>query len=213
MAKKRGSRGSSSRAHELEDALVSLDRSRGPLFLEKDQDVTSGKVRADGQRDPHCCRRPQNRMRISDLEAIDISRAFSEKPHLKGKAEQVLRKMGRSLMFIGDTTKAQPYDCPLLDGDSCLVHRAAKPIECLAIRPDETFSSEGKRSIERRDQLNQKLFGDRWEYKSIPLLLASYLMDSEGAAVGKSGSTLRKEMQKQKRKQESRRRDEPDPSR
>jgi hypothetical protein len=38
-------------------------------------------------------------------------------------------------------------------------------------------------------------------------------MDSEGAAVGKSGSTLRKEMQKQKRKQESRRRDEPDPSR
>lgn len=201
MAKKRGSRGSTHRVNELDEALVSLDRSRGPLFLEKQNDATPS-ARPDGQRDPECCRRPQNRMRISDLEAIDISRAFMEKPHLRGKVKKVLERMGQSLTFIGDTNKAQPYTCPLLDGDSCLVHRSAKPVECLAIRDDETVSTEGKRSIDRRDQLNTEIFGKRWAYKSIPLMLASYLLDPEGPATGKSGATMRKERQKLSRRED-----------
>ena len=86
-------------------------------------------------------------------------------------------------------------------------------IECLAIRDDETFSQEGRRSIERRDQLNQDLFANNWDYKSIPLMLAHYLMDAEGPAVGKSGSTLRKELQKKKRRDDSDRRNAGDQSR
>jgi len=213
MARKRGGRGSSSRTNSLDESLVSLDRSRGPLFLEKQEQSASSPGRPDGHRDPMCCRRPQNRMRITDLEAIDISRAFSEKPHLKGKLKKVLGRMGVSLTFIGDTNKAQPYTCPLLEDDTCLVHRSAKPIECLAIRDDETFSPEGRRSIERRDQLNQDLFANNWDYKSIPLMLANYLMDAEGPAVGKSGSTLRKELQKKKRRDDSDRRNAGDQSR
>ncbi|MDE0960858.1 MAG: hypothetical protein OSB09_08765 [Planctomycetota bacterium] len=212
MARKRGGRGSSSRTDMLDEALVSLDRSRGPLFLEKQEQNSNTPGRPDGHRDPNCCRRPQNRMRISDLEAIDISRAFSEKPHLKGKLNKVLAKMGQSLTFIGDTNKAQPYTCPLLDGETCLVHRSAKPIECLAIRDDESFSSEGKRSIVRRDQLNKDLFADKWDYKSIPLMLATYLLDAEGPALGKSGSTLRKEQQKKKRRESTGRLDTEDRS-
>ena len=163
--------------------------------------------RADGQRDPERCQRPHNKMRISDLEAIDIARAFSEKPHLRGKEDEVLRRVGRSLSFIGDTHKPQRFDCPLLEGGKCMVHRVAKPVECLAELPDGSFSSDGMRSLERRDQLNNELYGNRWEFKAIPLMLARYMMDREGPASGKSGSTLRKEQKRTERRRAPRSQD------
>jgi len=199
MPRKRGSRGSTSRSQLIEETLISLDRSRGPLFLEKD--ATAEGYRPDGQRDPVRCRRGENKMRISEVEAIDIARAFSEKPHLKGKEGEVLQRVGRSLSFIGDTSRPQRFDCPLLEDGKCMVHRIAKPIECLAELPDGSFSAEGRRSLERRDQLNEDLFAGRWDFKAIPLMLAHYMLDREGPANGKSGSTLRKE---QKRNQSRR---------
>lgn len=202
MPRKRGNRGSATRSHLIEAGLVSLDRSRGPLFKEKE--VEGQGFRPDGQRDPERCQRAQNKMRISELEAIDIARAFSEKPHLRGKEDDVLQRVGRSLSFIGDTHKPQRFDCPLLEDGKCMVHRVAKPIECLAELPDGRFSSDGMRSIERRDQLNDELFGDRWDFKAIPLMLARYMLDREGPANGKSGSTLRKEQKRAERNRSSR---------
>ncbi|MAW77756.1 MAG: hypothetical protein CMJ95_10300 [Planctomycetes bacterium] len=202
MPRKRGSRGSTARSQQIEAGLVSLDRSRGPLFREKEDEGKS--FRPDGQRDPVRCQRSENKMRISDLEAIDIARAFSEKPHLRGKGDEVLQRVGRSLSYIGDTHKPQRFDCPLLEEGKCMVHRIAKPIECLAELPDGGFSSDGHRSLERRDQLNNELYGNRWEFKAIPLMLARYMMDREGPASGKSGSTLRKEQNRVEQRRASR---------
>ena len=201
MPRKRGNRGSTSRSQLIEEALISLDRSRGPLFHEKE---TTAGSRPDGQRDPVRCHRPENKMRISELEAVDIARAFSEKPHLGGKEREVLERVAQSLSFIGDTDKPQRFDCPLLEDGKCMVHRIAKPIECLAELPDGSFSAEGRRSLERRDQLNQDLFASRWEFKAIPLMLAHYMMDREGPANGKSGSTLRKEQKRNQLRKTSR---------
>ena len=134
-----------------------------------------------------CWRRPQNRMRISDLEAIDISRAFSEKPHLKGKLKDVLGRMGVSLTFIGDTNKAQPYTCPLLDNDTCLVHRSAKPIECLASNEFKAIFPELLKREPRGEGLGWKTMY-RHRLSSGPnhcfthLLLAPCLLSSSDAA-------------------------------
>ena len=81
-----------------------------------------------------------------------------------------------------------------------MVHKVAKPIECLAYdRAEDKISHEGKRSIERRDQLNESLFGADWDYRVIPFMLIRYLLDEEGPAIGSCGSTLRKSLQRNDR--------------
>jgi len=179
----------------LEEALVSLDRSRGPLFLEKRE-----RPGASENRPPECCQRPMNKMRISELEAIDIARAFHEKPHLNGKTDAVLERLGQAIHFLRDNRRPQAFDCPLLEDGQCMVHKVAKPIECLAYdKTEDRISHEGKRSIERRDQLNESLFGEEWDYRVIPFMLIRYILDEEGPAIGSCGSTLRKNLQRNDR--------------
>ncbi|OUU22103.1 MAG: hypothetical protein CBC13_08010 [Planctomycetia bacterium TMED53] len=200
MAKKKRGKRQSKGDEALEEALISLDRSRGPLFLENRDDPKRNETRP-----AHCCERPVNKMRISELEAIDIARAFHEKPHLNGKADEVLERLGQAIHFLRDNRRPQAFDCPLLEDGQCMVHKVAKPIECLAYETvEDKISREGKRSIERRDQLNESLFGSEWDYRVIPFMLIRYLLDEEGAAIGSCGSTLRKSLQRNDRSAQER---------
>lgn len=187
--KKRGQR--RKRSETLESALISLDRSRGPLFREIDR-IAADK-RGPRSEEPHLhCTRKFNRMRITDLEAIDIARAFHEKPHLKGKLPEVYARIAQSIEHLRDTEDPQAYTCPLLDGKKCMVHRAAKPIACLAWNPGRDYSTDGWHSFHRRDKLNVELFGDEWQLKAIPLQLTRFLEEADRLVAGPSGSTLRK---------------------
>lgn len=189
MAKKR--RDPKQRAEELDAALLSLDRSRGPLFREIDQ-IAAGE-RGPRSEAPHkACTREFNRMRITDLEAIDIARAFREKPHLAGKLPEVYERLASALEGLRDTEDPQAFTCPLLDGKKCMVHFVAKPIACLAWNPGRDYSKEGWHSFQRRDKLNTALFGERWQLKAIPLQLTRFLEAADRLVAGSCGSTLRK---------------------
>ena len=195
MARKKRGQRSRNDGEALDEALVSLDRSRGPLFLENRENPKRSETRH-----PDCCKRPANKMRISELEAIDIARAFQEKPHLNGRTDAVLERLGQAIHFLRDNRRPQAFDCPLLEDGQCMVHKIAKPIECLASDQVEArISHEGKRSIERRDHLNESLFGEGWDYRVIPFMLIRYLLDEEGPATGSCGSTLRKGLQRNDR--------------
>ena len=195
MARKRSPRNAGKTADQLEEALVSLDRSRGPLFIEKRSTSEEAEHRPS-----ECCQRPHNKMRISELEAIDIARAFNEKPHLKGKTEEVLERLGQAIHFLRDNRRPQAFNCPLLEKGRCMVHRVAKPIECLSYdREDDKISHEARRSIERRDQLNESLFGEDWDYRVITFMLIRYLLDEDGPAMGSCGSSMRKEQHRNDR--------------
>jgi hypothetical protein len=189
MAKKRANR--KQRDEDLEAALISLDRSRGPLFRE--MELIAAGERGPRSESPHkACTREFNRMRITDLEAIDIARAFHEKPHLAGKLPEVFDRLGDALAGLKDTEDPQAFTCPLLDGKKCMVHHVAKPIACLAWNPGRDYSKEGWHSLQRREKLNSALFGDRWRLQAIPLQLARFLGEEDRLAAGPSGSTLRK---------------------
>ncbi len=180
------------RVASLEAALLSLDRSRGPLFREMDQ-IEGSRRNSKGQRPHLSCTKKFNRMRITDLEAIDIARAFREKPHLRGKLPEVYARLAKALHGLRDSEDPQAFDCPLLEGKKCMVHHVAKPIACLAWNPGRDYSNEGWHSFSRRDKLNTELFADRWALKAIPLQLSRYLEGEDRTVEGKCGSTLRKE--------------------
>jgi hypothetical protein len=175
----------------LESALISLDRSRGPLFEEMARLAES--KRGTRSANPHlACTRKFNRMRITDLEAVDIARAFAEKPHLRGKLSQVYERIAKELPHLRDDEEPQAFDCPLLEGTQCMVHHVAKPIACLAWNRGREYSGEGWHSFSRRDRLNRSLFGEEWQLKAIPLQLARFLEGQDRLAEGPCGSTLRK---------------------
>ena len=180
----------------IEAALISLDRSRGPLFQEMTR--IAEHRRRERKRKPRpeethlACTRQFNRMRITDLEAIDIARAFAEKPHLRGKLPQVYERIAKELPHLRDIEEPQAFDCPLLEGTQCMVHHVAKPIACLAWNAGREFSSEAWHSFSRRDRLNRDLFGTEWQLKSIPLQLTRFLEGEDRLVEGKCGSTLRK---------------------
>lgn len=179
------------RGESLENALLSLDRSRGPLFREMERIGRPPKGPASVAPHRHCTRK-FNRMRITDLEAIDIARAFREKPHLLGKLPEVYARLAKELPHLKDSEDPQAFDCPLLDGERCMVHTVAKPIACLAWNPGREYSSEGWHSFQRRDKLNRELFGDDWQLKAIPLQIARFLEEEDSLLNGPCGSTLRK---------------------
>ena len=198
---KRRKRRRQSSAEALEAALISLDRSRGPLFQEMEriaaEDRSLRKVRekkeSETAENPHlACTRKFNRMRITDLEAIDIARAFAEKPHLLGKLPQVYERLAKEIPYLRDNEEPQAFDCPLLEGKNCMVHRVAKPIACLAWNEGRDYTTEAWHSFSRRDKLNHELFGDEWDLKSIPLQLSRFLEGQDRTVQGACGSTLRK---------------------
>ncbi len=121
---------------------------------------------------PHrCCQRRLNQMRISPLEAEAIARAFREVPELRAKLPAVLRRLRAELRKLEESTRRQPFDCPLLEGTRCLVHDVAKPIGCTAWNPGREFSEIGWEAFAARDRLNDRACGPHWKLRVIPLWL------------------------------------------
>ena len=121
-------------AQREEAAIRELDRVRRPLMEELER-LTRKRDYYRGQPRHTCCTREHNRMRISPLEARAIARAFRSDPSLRKKLPSVLAKLARELRELTDGEERQGFDCPLLEGTRCLVHRAAKPIGCTAWHP------------------------------------------------------------------------------
>ena len=185
------------RSRALDESLHSLDRSRGPLF--KEMEEISREPAPAGNEPPHiCCTRAKNKMRITDLEAIDIARAIAEKPHLRGRRKQIVERIGQSIGYLKDSEDPQRYDCPLLEDGLCMVHKVAKPIACLAWNPGRDYSDDGWRSLERRDRLNEDLFRGQWSLKAIPLQLARFLLEETELLDGPCLSTIRRNAPRQK---------------
>lgn len=130
----------------------------------------SGRKR--NRREEHlCCRRPDNQMRISPLEARAIAEAFRKDPDLRAKLPAVLGRLEEEIPRLTDDGERQSFDCPLLEGRRCLVHRQAKPIGCLAWNPGREYSKNGWRAFRLRDELNDTIYGPKWHLRVIPLWL------------------------------------------
>lgn len=155
-------------------ALEELDGLRGPLFRElekllRKQDYLRGEP-------PHlCCRRDKNQMRISPLEARAIAVAFRKAPWLRSKLPAIIRRLEAELPHLSDDEERQGFDCPLLEGTRCLVHRVAKPIGCLSWHPGKEYSDAAMRAFEARDRLNDRVYGRGWKLRVIPLWLRRVL--------------------------------------
>ena len=157
-------------------ALGELDKVRAPLMTEvmrlgRDPDYQRGQP-------PHrCCRRPDNQMRISPLEARAIARAFREEPELRRKLPAVIERLAAELPRLENSEERQSFDCPLLEGTRCLVHDSAKPIGCAAWHPPRPgqkgypFTREGWKAFRERDLLNDRVCGPTWKLRVIPLWL------------------------------------------
>ncbi len=144
---------------------------RAPLLEESDR-VRRDAGRRHGREPEHlCCRRPSNQMRISPLEARAIAEAFQEDPALRRKLPDVLERLAAEVPLLKDDGERQSFDCPLLEGDRCLVHRLAKPIGCLAWNPGREYSRKGWRAFKVRDELNNAIYGKSWQLRVIPLWL------------------------------------------
>lgn len=172
--------GSKRRRRLLErEALEELRRIRQPLFRELEKLVAG----LDHNRDPAphlCCKRELNQMRISPLEARDIFEAFRRDPELRRRWPAVAARIREEAGKLRNTTERQNFDCPLLEGTRCLVHRVAKPIGCLAWNPGREFSRAAWDTFRRRDALNDALHGPDWRLQVIPIWLARLLRRDEG---------------------------------
>ncbi|MBN1442401.1 MAG: hypothetical protein JXA90_06805 [Planctomycetes bacterium] len=138
-----------------------------------------------------CCTRRFNQMRITPLEAAAIAEAFRKDAELMRRLPSVLRRLDRELAGLKEGEDRQSFDCPLLDGTRCLVHETAKPIGCSAWHP-ESFESEelrftrkGWKAFERRDRLNDRLYGKSWKLMVIPLWLHRVLRGGRGGGGGR----------------------------
>ena len=94
-----------------------------------------------------------------------------EDPALRAKLPDVLRRLAAEVPILKDDGERQSFDCPLLDGDRCLVHRLAKPIGCLAWNSDKEYSKKAWAAFEVRDELNDSIYGRKWQLRVIPLWL------------------------------------------
>ena len=157
----------------MEPRLRELEALRGPLF----QELGSAPGRATDTQGaagepPHvCCTRKRNQMRISPLEAQDIASALRRDPNLRAKLPQILSRVRQEARRLEDNSERQNFDCPLLEGTRCLVHRAAKPIGCLAWHDGRDFSPAGWKAFAARDELNDDVYGSDWKLRVIPLWL------------------------------------------
>jgi len=131
-----------------------------------------------------CCADPNfMNVNITRLEAVAIWRTLNSTPRLS--REQVSEVVARaraavdkySLSFNGDTFK-QTYSCPLFEpGIGCLVHWKAKPAPCIQYGcyenwqdlPDTVQFSRVERRVE---QLNERVYGDKQDYATIPVWLS-----------------------------------------
>lgn len=158
----------------IDQLLDRLHHARLPLFREH-RAVMKKLKESPGQPEPHrFCTREFNQMRISDLEAMSIARAFRREPHLIHRLAEVQARVEEELKHLKRSRKRQNFTCPLLDGERCLVHQAAKPIGCLSFNGSSP-SEAGWKALNTRNRLNDRLVDRSWELQAIPLMLAKYL--------------------------------------
>jgi len=164
-----------------ESALLrELDRIRASL-LEESERLARDRDYLRGRPAHLCCTRRYNQMRISPLEARAIAEAFGRDPRLRSRLGAVKKRMERELPRLRPGEGRQNFDCPLLEGTRCLVHDTAKPIGCAAWHPESfeseehRFTSRGWKAFERRDELNDRLYGKSWKLMVIPLWLQRVL--------------------------------------
>ncbi len=158
----------------LAGAIRALDRVRAPLFVELAEILKD--PRPASEEPAHLsCTRSRNQMRISPLEAEAIAEALGTRPELRKLLPAIRRRLRAELARLADSTARQRFRCPLLSGKLCLVHHAAKPIGCLAWNPGRDLSDAGWFAFERRDAMNDALWGEGWKLRVIPLWLARVL--------------------------------------
>lgn len=162
----------------IDQMLDRLNQARVPLF--KEHRAVMRELKSNpGNPEPHqFCTREFNQMRISDLEALSIARAFKREPHLIHRLPEVLARVEQEVRRLKTSQKRQNFNCPLLDGERCLVHQAAKPMGCLSFT-GSTPSEAGWRALNTRNRLNERLVDREWELRAIPLMLAKYLDSDE----------------------------------
>jgi hypothetical protein len=167
---------------DLAAAIQALASVRAPLHLELAELLKDPAHAAYGQEHPaHLqCERGMNQMRITPLEAEAIAEALRTRPELRRKLPGIRRKLRAELERLADSTARQNFTCPLLEGKLCLVHGTAKPIGCLAWNPGREYSDAGWFAFERRDALNDALYGPGWKLRAIPLWLARVLGEEAG---------------------------------
>lgn len=159
-------RGEAGRGSEFAE----LDSLRVPLFAEMARLRSEPSASSEPQH--LCCKRERNQMRISPLEAHAIARAFRRDPALRSKLPQVLERVRAEVAHLKRSGHRQNFECPLLDGTSCLVHERAKPMGCLAWNPGRDYSEAGWKAFRERDGLNDRTYGPNWTLRVIPLWLA-----------------------------------------
>lgn len=162
------------RGKPIDQLLDRLHHARLPLFRE--HRAVMKKLKASpGQPEPHrFCTREFNQMRISDLEALSIARAFRREPHLVHRLAEVQARVEEEIKHLKRSRKRQNFTCPLLDGERCLVHQAAKPIGCLSFTGGAPTEA-GWKALNTRNRLSDRLVDRSWELQAIPLMLAKYL--------------------------------------
>jgi len=162
------------RADRSQQALTALEGLRASLLREVDR--IAKEPAADASPSHICCTRARNQMRISPLEARAIAEALrSEK--LREHLPSVLERLRQELDGLADSSARQNFDCPLLEGTRCLVHRVAKPIGCLAWNSGRDFSTSAWDSFASRDVLNDEQYGPDWKLRVIPLWLRRVLAE------------------------------------
>lgn len=116
---------------------------------------------------------------ISKLEAVAIKKSLSELSETKQR--EIYQRISQTiekydLKSVGDSF-AKTFACPLFEkSNGCLVHETGKPAPCIshacyeneADLPPENLQTEIENRVEK---LNKRVYGNRWNYFSIPVAL------------------------------------------
>ncbi len=160
----------------LDRLLDKLDRARQPLFKEWREVIRAVKNDPSIDDEPHTfCTRKYNQMRITDLEALSIARAFREDPGLGRRRRDVKDRIAEEIRHLKKGRRRQNFTCPLLDGENCMVHQSSKPIGCLAWQPAGEPSEAGWRAFNQRNHYNDRMVNIDWDIAAIPLMLEKYI--------------------------------------
>ncbi len=188
--------------------LGQLDLIRTPLFREWREAIKAFKEQNPEVRPHRLCTREFNQMRISDIEALSIVRAFRDEPGLRKRRDLLERLVAEEEQHLKKSRRRQNFTCPLLEGDRCLVHQKAKPIGCLSFQPSGDLTEKGRRALAARDRMNDRLINIEWDLRAIPVQLAKYLDGAflePGAVQVKPPSERRSKKKKKTRRKLGRR--------
>lgn len=129
---------------------------------------------------------------ITRLEAVAIRETLARTPRLTDEARRaVYRRAQETVTRFGlrkrDETYAQTYSCPLFEPQvGCLVHRRAKPAPCIQHACYDNWADVPPidlqwRTEHRIEQLNERVYGQAWNWLPTPLWLVLVDPESDGA--------------------------------